>query len=248
MGQLTGRRSFGTDDWYRRGAQDLVDSQITNGAWKGVGDESHEPWATSFALEFLAWGRRPIMINKLRHLPSGDWENDAEDVSNLVASFSRSRRALFRWQIVNPLTASVDDLLEAPMLFLNGHLAPMFTAAEKTALRQYVERGGSILADSCCSSPEFDSGFRQVMKEVFPEDNHKLRRLAEEHPVWKASQDLKPGVYELWGIQNGSRTAVIYSPEDLSCSWNETDRAPNSEAVIRGSKVGENIIAYFTGQ
>ena len=113
VGQLTGRRSFGTDDWYRRGAQDLVDSQITNGAWKGVGDESHEPWATSFALEFLAWGRRPIMINKLRHLPSGDWENDAEDVSNLVASFSRSRRALFRWQIVNPLTASVDDLLES---------------------------------------------------------------------------------------------------------------------------------------
>jgi hypothetical protein len=247
-GYLTGRHSFGRHDWYRRGAEDLVGSQSKEGAWKGSGDSSNELWATCYALDFLANWRCPILINKLRHLPANDWENDAEDVSNLVAFVSRDRRSRFSWQIVYSGSASVDDLLQAPILFLNGHLAPWFTKMEMKTLRQYIERGGSILADACCSSPRFDSGFREFMNDLFPENEHKLRPLPDSHPVWRARFALVPENHSLWGVQHGSRTAVLYSRNDLSCGWNEMDRAPGNETVIQTMKLGANIIAYFTGQ
>jgi hypothetical protein len=247
-GHLTGHRSFGRHDWYRRGAEDLVGSQSEEGAWKGSGDKSNELWTTSYALEFLANWRCPILINKLRHLPRNDWDNDTEDVSNLVAVVSRDRRARFTWQIVNSGSASVDDLLQAPILFLNGHWAPQFSKMEMKTLRQYIERGGSILADACCSSTWFDSGFREFMNDLFPEDEHKLRPLPDSHAVWRAKFALVPENHPLWGVQHGSRTAVIYSRNDLSCGWNEMDRAISNETVNQTTKLGANILAYFAGQ
>ena len=41
--------------------------------------------ATSFALLFLAKGRAPVLINKLRHSPDQDWNNDPDDVRNIVS-------------------------------------------------------------------------------------------------------------------------------------------------------------------
>jgi hypothetical protein len=199
-------------------------------------------------VDFLANWRRPILINKLRHLPPNDWDNDAEDIGNLVAVVSRNRRARFTWQIVHSGSASVDDLLQAPILFLNGHLAPQFSKMEMKTLRQYIERGGSILADACCSSPRFDSGFREFMNDLFPEDEHKLQPLPDSHAVWRAKFTLVPENQPLWGVQHGSRTAVIYSRNDLSCAWNDMDRAPHNETVIQTTKLGANIIAYFTGE
>ena len=43
---------------------------------------------TSFALLFLAKGRSPVLINKLRHGPGNDWNNDADDIGNLVGLVS----------------------------------------------------------------------------------------------------------------------------------------------------------------
>jgi Domain of unknown function (DUF4159) len=86
------------------------------------------------------------------------------------------------------------------------------------------------------------------MKEIFPEEEYKLRPLAEEHPVWRARHPLSPDAYPLWGIEHGCRTVVIYSPKDLSCYWNQAERSPANQAVILATKVGQNIINYATGK
>src|SRR5262249_22735699 len=66
-GRLSGVRHFGTHDWFREGAEELVRCQDQNsGSWEGAFLES-KLLATSFALLFLANGRAPLLINKLRH-------------------------------------------------------------------------------------------------------------------------------------------------------------------------------------
>jgi hypothetical protein len=279
-GRLAGIRFFGVNDWYRLGAEELVHEQNKlNGFWMGALNESDRVLATSFALLFLAKGRAPVLINKLRHGPSGDWNNDPDDVRNIVSVVSRDWKSLLTWQVVDPGIATVPELLQAPIIFFNGHHAPQFSAIAKQNLREFVEQGGFIFAEACCGRPEtpgtevstdpgskgakanpggglaraapdmdFDQGFKQLMKEIFPEEEYKLRPLLEDHPVWRAKYLLNPEGHPLWGIEHGCRTVVIYSPWDLSCYWNQAETSPTNTGVVRSIKVGQNVIDYATGR
>ena len=249
-GRLSGQRYFGQHDWYREGAEKLVHEQDPlEGSWKqGVVFEQNPDVSTSFALLFLAKGRAPVLVNKLRHGPSGDWNNDTDDIRNLTNLVSRDWKNLVTWQVVDPNVASVRDLMQAPILFFNGHLAPEFSAEGKKALRDYVEQGGFIFADACCGRAEFDKGFHALMAEIFPEPEYKLHPLAEDHAVWRARHLLKPDIHPLWGIEHGCRTVVIYSPEDLSCYWNQSETSSANPAVIKAQRVGQNVVDYATGR
>jgi hypothetical protein len=272
-GRLTGQRFFGQHDWYREGAEELVhDQDQFDGFWRGQLYEIDKLVATSFALLFLAKGRSPVLINKIRHAPRGDWNNDPDDVRNLTNLVSRDWKHLLTWQVVDPNTASVQDMLQAPIVFINGHQAPEFSEAGKKALRDYVEQGGFIFAEACCGREEFDRGFRELMAEVFsdPEDRLRLGRppgeeggagagasddrqyklvpLAEDHAVWRSRHVLTPDIHPLWGIEHGCRTVVIYSPGDLSCYWNLSETNPSSPAVIKALRVGQNVVDYATGR
>ena len=246
-GRLAGIRFFGQHDWYRLGAEELVRTQDRlGGFWRGATEQPTV--ATSFALLFLAKGRAPVLINKLRHNPRADWNHDPDDVRNLVAVVSRDWKNLLTWQIVDPAVANVADLLQAPILFFNGHLACDFNAQARQNLRDYVEQGGFIFADACCHSREFDDGFKQLMKQIFPEPEYRLKPLSDDHPVWRAKHLLTPGAYPLWGMEHGCRTVVIYSPKDLSCYWNQAERVPDNSAVILATRVGQNVVDYATGR
>ncbi len=100
-GRLAGIRFFGTHDWYRAGAEELVRAQDKlGGYWLGKLVEENKVLATSFALLFLAKGRAPVLINKLRYGPSEDWNNDPNDVRNIVSIVSRDWQQLLTWQLV----------------------------------------------------------------------------------------------------------------------------------------------------
>ena len=115
-----------------------------------------------------------MLVNKLRHGPRADWNNDTDDVRNIVSVVSRDWKSLLTWQVVDPGAANVADLLQAPIVFFNGHQAPEFDAIAQQNLREFVEEGGFIFADACCSSPAFDAGFKDLMKKIFPEAEFKL--------------------------------------------------------------------------
>jgi len=247
-GRLGGVRFFGQYDWYRLGAEEIVSLQNPlSGFWRGGGAEN-DVVATSFALLFLAKGRAPVLINKLRHPPEQDWNNDPDDIRNIVSIVSADWKHLLAWQVVDPRTASIQDMLQAPIVFFNGHLAPDFSQAAKDNLKRYIEQGGFIFAEACCSNRAFDEGFKALMREMFAQEGVELKPLSADHPVWRAKHLLSPDVHPLWGIEHGCRTVVIYSPLDLSCYWNLSERSPANPAVIRSIKVGQNIIDYATGR
>ncbi len=150
--------------------------------------------------------------------------------------------------MVDPNTASIEDMLQAPIVFLNGHEMPIFTASGKERLREFVEQGGFIFAEACCGRQAFDKGFRALMKELFPEEEYQLAPLGEDHAVWRSKWPLTPDVHPLWGIEHGCRTVVIYSPDDLSCYWNQMENAPANPRVVKSQRVGQNVIDYATGR
>jgi hypothetical protein len=246
-GRLTGLRYFGVHDWYREGARELVLMQNRDdGGWREF-DFSPEV-ATSFALLFLAKGRAPVLINKLRHGTRGDWNNDANDIRNLVGIVSRDWKHLLTWQVVDAEVATPLDLLQAPIVYFNGHLAPDFDERGKRNLRDFVEQGGFILAEACCGRAEFDRRFQALMKEMFPEPGYDLHRLGADHAIWRARHPIDPGSHSLWGIELGCRTVVVYSPEDLSCYWNQAEDHPAEPAVVEAVQLGQNIVDYATGR
>ena len=274
-GRLSGNRYIGAADWYREGARELVAKQDrAEGFWRGTNNPETNPLiATSFALLFLAKGRSPVLINKLVHneglrannarpgvvfppaanqprvVRSPDWDNDPDDVRNLVSDISAKWKSLMTWQYVdaNDPNVTVEDLLQAPIAYFNGHNAPSFTPEGIKKLRSFIDQGGFIFAEACCSRREFDSGFRDLMKRVFTEQDHELQPLGKEHAVWRADNELIPSVHPLWGINFGCRTVVIYSPTDLSCYWNLSETV-NAARLSPALKVGENVVAYATGK
>jgi hypothetical protein len=258
LGRLSGQRFLVNHDWYREGCAILVDLQNKDeGSWSRA--SLHDSWpviSTSFALLFLSKGRTPVLISKFAHGPGDDWNNDHHDARNLVDYSSKEmfRRTPLAWQIFDTTQTRIEkeadlldatsDLLQSPILYINGHRAPTFTENQKRLLKEYVNNGGFILAEACCGRKEFTIGFRELIKELF---DNELEPLADEHPIWSAWAPIKPDScpYKLEGLQQGCKTVAILSPQDLSCLWEANQReTPQGSMAFR---LGANIIAYATG-
>jgi hypothetical protein len=250
-GRLSGLRYFGNHDWYFEGAEHLIHDpgrDPLQGKWQGGGNESDPVLTTAFVVLFLAKGRAPVIINKLAHGPGNDWQNDRDDIRNLTTAVSRDWKRLVTYQLVDPETATVEDLLMARIAYFNGHKAPEFSEGARKRLREFVEQGGLIFAEACCGDKAFDTGFRAMMAQMFPEEEYQLQPLSASHPVWRARFPLTPDVHPLEGIEFGCRTAVIYSPKDLSCFWNQMEVQPDNPAVVKATRVGHNVVDYATGR
>jgi hypothetical protein len=270
-GRLSGQRFFGEYDWYREGCRYLVNPpgkpgsvRHADGSWylTGKGFDSWPVVSTSFAVLFMSKGRTPVLISKLAHhlqdVPDLGWNNKHNDVPNLVefASQNLFNKQPLAWQVFNCRSAGIRrdedqlaaELLQSPIAYFNGHRLRSgdFTDVEKRMLKKYVEQGGFILAEACCGSKDFDTGFRQLMGEIFDMEEHPLRKLRPEHPIYTAYYPLLADKDRpLYGIEFGCKTLVVYSPHPLAGWWeaNQTSKGSGERAF----KLGANIIAYATG-
>ncbi len=257
VGRMTARRFIGQHDWYREGAAKFVREQNPlTGSWKGANLENQPEIATSMALLFLSKGRRPVVVAKLKHGSGDDWNNHGRGLANLTAYTERQWNKDLTWQVIDAGAAQVEDLLEAPVLFLNGRLGLDFTAEQKQKLRDYIDRGGFIFAEACCGGEAFDRDFRRLMTEIFPEPEYGLSLLPPEHPVWYAQQPVNPDYLRpLWGIEYGCRTSVVYCPANISCQW-ELARSGRDvkypknvqDDIDAALAIGVNVLTYATNR
>ncbi|MFM8253356.1 MAG: DUF4159 domain-containing protein [Planctomycetota bacterium] len=272
VGRLTGQRYFlgppaaagrpatPPRDWYREGAEFLVKQQDElQGYWRGSGiAESNPVVATSLALLFLSKGRRPVAISRLRYDDEAATEFHQGGVPNLT------RRLELRWkrdlttQTIDLGAATLEDLLQSPVLFISGRSRMPQDPAQRERLKQYVTQGGFLFVEACqghgCNGQEFDADFRRWLREMFPDST--LRLLPPDHPVWFAEQPVDARfVRPLYGLDSCCRTGIVYCPETLACYWNlaQLDRPtqtppaiqPELEAVLR---IGENVVTYATNR
>jgi len=260
VGRLTARRLIGQHDWYREGAEFLIQQQDPfSHHWAGTGHAEDNPHiATSLALLFLSKGRRPVLVAKLQHGPGEDWNNHQSDIANLTARAEKLWGLDLTWQIVDPKPATVDDLLQAPVLFLSGSRKPDLRGLEHK-MRDYLDRGGFLFAEACClNGSQFEKGFREFIERVFPEPEYRLRRAGPEHPLWRVEELVRPEspyIGRLWTVEYGCRTCVVFSEIDLSCYWELYGQGrhrglPKTVAgrLADANAVGVNVLAYATNR
>ncbi|NQT12985.1 MAG: DUF4159 domain-containing protein, partial [Planctomycetes bacterium] len=273
-GRLTARRFIGEHDWYREGAERLLTMKggETSDHWIGLGpcEGKSEQIATAFALLFLSKGRRPILLSKLKHGTDDDWNQHRSDVANLTQYVESRWKRDMTWQVVDLEKATVEDLLESPVLYLCGRTNPLpraVAAREELArkVRDYLDGGGFLFAEAYSSGTDFDRELRDFLdRRVFPEPEYRLAPLPPQHPVWRTEEAVEAKyVRPLWGIEFGCRTSVIYSPPDasgagrpsLSCLWElsrsgrDAEFSPEVQARIdAGKSIGINVLAYATNR
>jgi hypothetical protein len=269
VGRFTARRYIGNADWYLEGAKMFTASQDP---LEGTFKSSHEDKvvATSFALLFLAKGRRPVIVAKSRHLPEPDWNRHGHEIANLVGHvekrWKRDYPAGLSWHVVETPTATLDDLLQAPVLWLSGSRGLDLGPGAGRKLREYLDEGGFIFAEACCpDSQAFDADLRRLMEEAFPEPEFRFQLLPPEHPAWNA-EEMVPATLQrpLLGIDYGCRTSVIYAPPtdglpggampSLGCLWElgggskETLPEAIRREVDAALAIGTNVLAYATNR
>ena len=269
VGRMTNGRFIGQHDWYREGADYLVKAK--GGAladyWEGQGLEGGKLLPTSFALLFLSKGRWPVLVSKLKHGSGEEWNQHRNDVGNLTQYVELKWSRDLVWQVVDLGAATVDDLVQSPVLYLCGINSPLPSSAQAQEelvrkLRDYLDRGGFLLAEGYCGGAGFDEGFRKLMAKVFPEPEYKLQVLPPEHPIWRAEEPVSD-VREVLGIEFGCRTSVVYCPQDhserlrppLSGLWelSRSGREQKYSRKVQGQiddalRLGINIMAYATNR
>lgn len=274
-GRLSGRRFFGTHDWYREGARTLLARQSRrDGSWKGEGGMEGDPViGTPLALLFLSKGLSPVLVNKMKIGPrtrdnpeqvEGDlWNKHPKDVRNLVEHISTLPKwpNLLTWQSLDFDKAvannNIQELMQAPILFVSTDedLNQLMSDDHVEMLRRYLVEGGFIFAARACESQRFEDGLNALVRRLYPDGEAPLLPLSETHPVYRSEYLLDPASVPLQGVDVGCRTAIIYSPDDLGCLWDKRmiQDPPNrpvelKTAILRALRIGVNVVAYVTGR
>ncbi len=213
-GRASGYKYFRSKDWFREGAAYLLRKQSAEGNWEIGGSMMGGPRNTCFSLMFLCHGRAPLFANKLQH--GADWNLKLRDAAGITHYTQRTLERLLNWQIVR-LDSSMDDLMEAPILYMSGKEPWEFEEVQIQKIKDCCLRGGMVLAVSA------GDGFRQSMQSLaeraFPE--FPMRPLASDHPLFTGEVQFeikKPPL--MFEVNNGIRTLMLLSADDIAETWN----------------------------
>ncbi len=187
----------------------------------------------------------------------GDWDPDPAGPANLLRYVSEHTTlgVRFRREAVD---LRKTETVAHPILYMTGHDDFIFSETEVTRLREYLRRGGVLVADACCGRKSFDLAFRREIARVLRDS--KLEVLAIDHDLFRAAGDritsvrytpavrstdpeLSAPVIEAVTLKGA--VAVIYSRFDLGCGW-EGEECPFCRGIARRDalRLGTSILVY----
>jgi hypothetical protein len=246
IGVASGRKYFGTTDWYAVGAESLVRKQNKDGSW-GTEEKTHNPRSvpdTVFSILFLVRGRAPVVMNKLEYEVAAPaaaapvstaakpddkarkpttipdpWNQRPRDVANFASWAGKMTEEYLNWQVVN-LKVAAADLHDAPILYIAGSYPLNFNAEEIKKLRQFCEGGGMILGNADCGNANFTKSFIELGHELFP--HYEMRELEKTHPIYM-DQMFRSNRWKtqprVMGLSNGVRELMLLIPEADLGKW-----------------------------
>src|SRR5262249_42675194 len=143
-GVASGRKLIGGEDWFARGALAVLQAQrrdgsIPLGSWGGT------PGSTAFCTLFLVYAGAPVAGDQPPFRKGQDWNLNPRDLGNLSKALWKAYERPVNWQTVSLAGPAAE--IEAPILFLSGSQRWDYTEAEMLKLREYIDRGGTILAE-----------------------------------------------------------------------------------------------------
>jgi hypothetical protein len=214
----------------------------------------------------------PLFLGKLIYGDTQDYMPNPGDVDNLMRHVRAEVGLWYGWKLqnLNELVAlhKQGKHCTLPALYLTGYQPFTLTADQRAALRQYLLDGGTLIGDATLGSPAFTASFRNEVRAMFPDRAFDLLQV--DHPVYRAFYKYSDVHYfsvedgparasqgppELLGMNLGTRTAILFSPYDMSCGWDQfiappssqrAAQAPRSRAMLPGDamRLGINLVGY----
>jgi len=146
-----------------------------------------------------------------------------------------------------------DDMCRNPFVFMTSEGHFKLKPEEEKNMREFLERGGFILADDCVywgKEDRFFQSYNKLMNKLSPDNP--MRKIPYDHEIFHIYYDFKRGCPHMQGVPNGAyglfergtgRIMTINCPGDIHCGWvNQYWEPPkNLEAI----KMGINIIIYY---
>jgi hypothetical protein len=212
--------------------------------------------------------RGALIVPKLSH---GGGADDAPNaLNNLLGVMEQQLRMRVDYQ--RRMIAPGDEkLFDHPLLFLHGRRSFSFTPTERKAIKDYLDRGGFLFADSICASKEFADAFRAELKAIYPEAS--FTRIPPSHPMFSEeflgfnlqSVTLRDPTIRteddplearlvkttplLEGLEVDGRYVAILSPYDISCAL-EKGASLECKGYTQqdAARVAANVILYALQQ
>jgi hypothetical protein len=195
-------------------------------------------------------GGDPPAVGRLHYDGGGDWYANPSSLPNLLAAV-RERTVLELAEREVTVRLTDPSLSDVPYLYMTGHGNVRFSAADVTALRQYLENGGFLHADD---NYGLDESFRREIARVFPD--RPLVEVPLDHPVYHVLYDFPQGLPKIhehdglpaqgFGVFIEGRLALFYSfQSDLGDGW-EDQGVHDDPGEVRESalRMGVNLVVY----
>lgn len=245
VGLASGFKFFGQHDWYRVMSQRIIKAQQADGSWKAGGHGAVVE--ASYYLLFLARGRHPILMNKLRFdgdaKTPGYWANRPRDAANLARTISKKIERPLNWQVINVAT-HWEEWLDSPIMSIASHQPYKFSEEELAKIRNYVESGGILYVQADGSSGAvMDRWAAALSNQLFKRE---LLNVPPNHPIYsnESVYKIQPPV-PLKMVTNGSRIMMIYSNIDMARFWQARDNSPKARPYY---EVAVNLFYYASGK
>jgi hypothetical protein len=216
-GVASGLKLIGGEDWFAEGALIVLQAQQRDGS---IPLEYGGAIGTSLSTLFLVYGGAPVAVNKLQYGKGSDWNLNPRDLANLSKALWTAYERPINWQTVSITSPAAE--FDGPILFLSGSEKWDYKEAEAMKLREYVERGGTILAEPSDHSKPFAASVERLLRDMYPPKDYpgvKLELLAADHPIFTVVKHKWQRLPKLRGASNGSRTFFLVSDEYLSGDW-----------------------------
>ena len=187
---------------------------------------------------------------------SGDWESGQLVSAVVIDSLARHTDLEVSPTGINVAIDSA-ELFEYPFLYLTGHLAVRFSAAERRNLLRFVDRGGFVFMDD--HNHDINGVFHKTATEELTKLFGRLEQVPTGHELYRAFFTYEDGppatnhemngwgdnlVHEhLLGILRDGRIDVLYSNKDYSSEWS---MHPESKRFMQvdPSRFAVNIVVY----
>jgi hypothetical protein len=236
----------------------------------GIGPTTSQRVLTKANIDPNKAGNRGfIEIAKLYH--GGGCSDAPGALVNLVRAASSGELQLQVRAAPEMIGIGDESLFRYHLLFMHGRRDFRLTPAERTRLAEYLERGGTLLADAICASQPFTTAMRRELAESLP--GHTIERIPPDDPIFTtayggfdirrvalrdpaAANEAQPAAArtrevepQLEGIRLGDRWAVIFSPYDISCAL-EDHEAFGCRGYSRqdAARIGLNVLLYSLNQ
>lgn len=190
-------------------------------------------------------------IALLKYNGGGDWYVNPTSLPNLIKFCNANINTQLKPK-PRTVTPNSPDLLSYPFVHMTGHGNVVFSDADVTNLRSYLEAGGFLHIDD---NYGMDLYIRKEIKKIFP--NNELIEIPANHPLFQKPYAFPKGLPKIhehdgkrpqaFGIFIENKLVLLYTYEsDLGDGW-EDPEVHNDPLEVREKalKMGANIINYI---